>query len=111
MPMLGITLPGSAAFCQLRITEASPLTMMVMFNRFIVAINESWNSLSLFAAFSGVAQSVLTKPKGFDLSLGSAPGMLLKNHGHMSPAKAGFTFMACTCTSMMGRCFLVESWE
>src|SRR5688572_539237 len=103
--MLGITLPGPAAFCQLRIIDASPLAIIVISNRFIVAINESWNSLSLPAALSGLAQSVLMKAGGG--WLGSAPGISLRNQGHISIAKAGFTFMACTCTSIIGRCFLI----
>jgi hypothetical protein len=37
---------------------------------------------SLRAAFNGIAQSVLINAVGF--SFGSAPGILLKNHGHMS---------------------------
>src|SRR4051812_25226288 len=76
---------------------------MVMFNLFMVATKASWNSWSLFAAFKGWAQSRLMKEGGGPE--GSDPGMFFRNQGHISPAKAGFTFIACTCTSIMGRCF------
>src|SRR5262245_21979165 len=100
-----MTRPGTA-FCQFLRIAASPLATIVMFKRFIVFINASWNSWSLLAAFNGVAQFKLMKLGAG--SLGSPPGILLRNHGHISMAKAGLTFIACTCTSIIGRCLLRE---
>src|SRR6218665_2737099 len=95
-----------AALCQLWRIVASPLATIITLSRSAVPQSASCISLSDFAAFKGSAQ-LLLKNEGAG-NLGSLPGIFFRNHGQRSLAKPGLAFMACTCTSIIGGCFLVS---